>query len=91
VAVIVGMFDRRIRTRHELERFMNSPVLVEIPSMITPRDIRRARRKKLGFVTIGIFCGCIYCCGLYYLYTKQAMVVRLLDPVIEKIAERAAN
>jgi polysaccharide biosynthesis transport protein len=91
VAMVISVFDQRICTHQELERAMEVPVLVEIPSMITPSDIRIARRKMLMQTVVGIFCACVYCGGLYYLYWKQSAVVRLLDPLFEKIVERSAN
>jgi polysaccharide chain length determinant protein (PEP-CTERM system associated) len=91
VAIIASIFNQRIWTQYELERALEAPVLVEIPSMITPSYIRNARRKMVMHAAVGIFCACVYCGGLYYLYLKQSAVVRLLGPLFEKIVERSAN
>jgi polysaccharide biosynthesis transport protein len=91
LAIVVHMFSPRIWTHHELERALEAPVLAEIPAMVTPSDIRRARVKVLMQAVAGIFCAGVYCGGLYFLYLKQSGVLRLLDPLIEKIVEKAAN
>jgi polysaccharide biosynthesis transport protein len=91
VAIGVNTLNQKIWTHHELERALEAPVLVEIPSMDTPTDVRGALRRKLAHAALFIlFAGC-YLGGIYYLYLRQSSVLHLLDPVIEKIEERAAQ
>jgi uncharacterized protein involved in exopolysaccharide biosynthesis len=91
LAIVVNMLNQRIWTHHELERALEAPVLVEIPAMIIPSDIRRARIKMALQAVLGVVCAGIYTGGLYYLYLKQAGVVRILDPLIEKIVAKSAG
>jgi polysaccharide chain length determinant protein (PEP-CTERM system associated) len=91
LAIVVDLLNQRILTHHELERALEAPVLVEIPSMITPSDIRRARVKAQMQAVVGVFCAVVYCGGLYFVYLKQAGVLRLLDPLIEKIVAKSAG
>jgi polysaccharide biosynthesis transport protein len=91
VAWIVDALNPRIWTQRELERFMNSSVLVEIPSMVTAADLRRKRRIRLAQALLSALLVLGYFGGLYYLYENQDMVVRLLNPVAEKLAERSTS
>lgn len=91
LAVLVDLLNPRVLTHQELERALEAPVLVEIPSMVTSTDIRKARRKIWLYAFVGTVGTAVYTCGIYYLYLKQGTVLGYLDPVIEKIMERAAN
>lgn len=84
----LGLLDRRVWTQPELERFMGVPVLVEIPRMASAADLRRERRMRLLHGAVLALCTCASLGGLYYMYIRQARVLRLLDPVIEKLMER---
>jgi polysaccharide biosynthesis transport protein len=90
-ALGVNSLNQQVWTQHELERALHAPVLVEIPSITSPADVRRTIRRRLVHAFTLIFFAGIYLGGIYYLYLKQATILRLLDPVIEKIAERAAG
>jgi succinoglycan biosynthesis transport protein ExoP len=90
-ALAVNMLNQRVWTHHELERALEAPVLAEIPSIVSPADIRNAMRRKLAHAVLIVAFAGIYLGGIYYLYLRQSAVLRLLDPVIEKIAERAAG
>ena len=91
VAWVVDGLRPRIWTQRELERFLETKALVEIPALITPTDLIRQRRRRLMQAVLVIVLAGVYAGGLYYLYLKQAALLRLLDPVIEKISERIAS
>jgi polysaccharide chain length determinant protein (PEP-CTERM system associated) len=91
LAVLANFFNQRIWTHQELERALDAPVLVEIPSMITPADVRAAQKMRVMQALIGAGCFAVYLGGLYFMYLKQAPVLRLLDPLVEKIVERSAG
>ena len=88
VAWIVDGLNPRVWTQRQLERLLEAPVLVEIPSMTSVSDIIRARRRKSAYALLFILSGGIYMGGLYYLYLKQSALRRLLDPIIETLTER---
>jgi polysaccharide biosynthesis transport protein len=90
-AVVTGSLNQRIWTHQEIERALDAPVLVEIPSIVSPADIRSAMRRKLMHAFLFIVFAGVYFGGYYLLYQKRATVLRILDPLIEQIAERAAG
>jgi polysaccharide biosynthesis transport protein len=90
-AVVTGGLNQRIWTHQEVERALEAPVLVEIPTIVSPADIRSALRRRLMHAFLFVVFAGVYLGGLYCLYQKQATVLRLLDPLIEQIAERAAG
>lgn len=90
-AVVVNTLNQRVWTYHELERALEAPVLVEIPAMNTPTDVRLAIRRRLAHALLFVICAGAYFGGIYYLYHRQSAVLRVLDPLIEKIEERAAT
>jgi len=73
------------------EKVLEVPVLVEIPAIVTPADIKKVMRRRLIHAFLLVALSGVYLSGIFYLYHKQSIVLRLLDPVIEKIAERAAG
>lgn len=91
VAVVVNTLNQRVWTQQEIERAVEAPVLVEIPSMNTPADARRTLRANLAHLVLFLICTGVYFGGLYYMYRRQSPALRLLDSIIEKIEERAAN
>ena len=91
VAVVVNMLNQRVWTHHEIERALEAPVLVEIPSIVTPADLRGARIRKAAVALAFVLAAGLYLGGLYYLYVKQSPVLRLLNPIIEKIEARASS
>ncbi len=88
VAWIVDGLNPRVWTQRQLERLLETPVLVEIPSLASVSDIIRARRRKFVHALLFILSAGIYMGGLYYLYLKQSALLRLLDPIIERLTER---
>jgi polysaccharide biosynthesis transport protein len=90
-AVVIDLLNQNIWTHSELERALNAPMLVEIPSITSPSDIRNVFRRRLVHAFLLMTCAGMYLGGIYYLCLKQSAVVRLLDPIIEIIAERAAG
>ena len=91
VAWIVDGLNPRVWTQRQLERLLEMPILVEIPSMASVSDIIRARRRKFVHALLFILSGGIYMGGLFYLYLKQSALLRLLDPIIEKLTDRIAG
>ena len=90
-ALVVSTLSQKVWTYHELERALEVPVLVEIPSMDTPTDTRLEFRRRLAHALLFLLCAGAYLGGIYYLYHRQSAVLHLLDPLIETIEERAAK
>ncbi len=90
-AVAVNTLNQKVYTYHELERALEAPVLVEIPAMDTTSDARRDLRRRLAHGMLFLIFAGAYLGGLYYLYRLQSPVLRVLDPIIEKIEERTAK
>jgi polysaccharide biosynthesis transport protein len=88
VAWVVDGLNPRIWTQRQLERLLEAPVLVEIPTMTSVSDIIRARKKRVVNALVLVVCAGIYLGGLYYLYLKQSALLRILDPLIERLTER---
>ncbi len=86
LAVVIDWMNRKVWTHGELERLLEAPVLVEIPSMVTASDVRHARRRMLAHVALFLVFAGVYLGGLYFLYLKQSAVLRVLDPLIERIS-----
>ncbi|MBN1569597.1 MAG: hypothetical protein JXA73_17260 [Acidobacteria bacterium] len=90
-AIVVDFLNQRPWTYRELERALDVPVLVEIPTIATLADEKHTLYRRLAHAAMLIVFTGIYIGGLYYLYSKHSAVLRILDPVIEKIAERASG
>jgi hypothetical protein len=90
-AFVVELFNQRVWTHQELERALEAPVLVEIPAITAPGDERKTVFRRIVHAAMLVVFTGIYLGSLYYLYVKQSALLRLLDPLIEKIAERAAG
>ena len=60
-------------------------VLAEIPTIITNSDLEIARKKRLIHAISFLAIGAVYTVGLYFIYLKQAAVLRSLDPIIQKL------
>jgi succinoglycan biosynthesis transport protein ExoP len=88
VAWIVDGLNPRVWTQRQLERLLEMPVLVEIPSLASVSDIIRMRRRKFVHALLLILSGGVYMGGLFYLYLKQSALLRFLDPIIEQLTER---
>lgn len=89
-ALAVNALSPRIWTHQEVERALETAVLAEIPSIVTPADLRKARIRRLSAVAAFVAAAGLYVGGLYYLYISQSPVLRLLNPIIEKIEARSA-
>ncbi len=90
LAFAIGWFDTRIWTQSEMERYLGTAVLVEIPKISRPDDRKRAFRWRFVFASLVLLGFGLYSLCLYYIYLNQPTVVKVLDPIIEKILSRYA-
>jgi polysaccharide biosynthesis transport protein len=88
VAFVAGFLDQRIWRQQEVESFLEAPVLVEIPRIMTASDIRKARNTKLIHAAVAVLCMGVYLGGLSYIYFRHSTALRVLDPVIEQLMNR---
>ncbi len=91
VAVAVNSLNQKVWTYHDLDRALKVPVLVEIPAMDTTSNARRDLQRKLAHAMLFLIIAGVYLGGIYYLYRMQSPVLRVLDPIIERIEERATK
>ncbi|PID39334.1 MAG: chain-length determining protein [Proteobacteria bacterium] len=56
VTVLAEMTDQSIHTAKDLERCADFPLLVAIPSIVTPYDRRKQRRKRLIWLAVCLLC-----------------------------------
>lgn len=85
LGVLLDLFSLNVYTGSELERFLKAPVLVEIPQITSPVDILRARRRNAAYALIFMAAACAYTWGLHLLYLRQGFLLKILDPLIERI------
>jgi capsular polysaccharide biosynthesis protein len=85
VAFAVDIASPVVFTQSELERVLQVKVLVEIPRITTPSDIRKGRIMAAVYGLCFLVLTGAYGVALFYLYTKQGRLVQLLDPVIQRL------
>jgi len=84
-AISVEAVQKRVWTKRDLERHSITPVLAEIPALVSRSDESGTRRNKLVLAVI-VLAG-IYMGGLYYLYRNPAPLQSVLTPIFDRIAE----
>ncbi len=88
-AWLVDMLNRKVWTQPEVERMLEAPVLVEIPSIVLKSDLVAARIRKTASAVVLFAGAAVYTGGLYFLYHRQTALLKVLDPLIERfIIER---
>jgi len=90
-AFVTGFLDQKVWTQAEVERFIEAPVLVEIPRIMTDSDLKKTRRKSLIHASVAVLSVAGYMGGLFYLYIRHSSALRVLDPVMEKLMERMVS
>ncbi len=92
LAGIVADFSKaRIFTSVEVERFLNAPVLVEIPRITPAWQSPRLRRMRLKYIAIVLIGAGVYSFGLYQLYGHRSFLLRVLDPLIQNVGASNAQ
>ena len=85
VAFVIDLSNPTIVTHAELERVMETKVLIEVPRIVTPEDIRKNRYRNAIYATSFVVLTGLYAGFLYFLYLKQQKLVQILSPLIERI------
>jgi hypothetical protein len=89
-AIGAGIMSPRIWTQSELEHALETQVLVEIPKVRVPSDIRETWRRRVVHVGFFLVFAGVYSGGLYLLYrTQQPLISTLLTPLAERVSKTA--
>lgn len=85
VAFAVDIASPVVFTQSELERVLQAKILVEIPRISTPSDIRKSRILAIVYGLYFLVLTSAYGGVLYFLYTKKDKLAQILDPVIQRL------
>jgi len=85
VALVADLLAQKVWKQSDLESMLGLTVLAEIPTIITNSDLEIARKKRLIHGISFLAIGAAYTVGLYFIYLKQAAVLRGLNPIIQKL------
>ena len=66
LAALLEFSDQSVYTPQDLARVSSLPLLVSIPTILTPHDRRRRRGKRLIWILVGIL---LLACGIYLFHT----------------------
>jgi polysaccharide biosynthesis transport protein len=83
-----GFLDPKVYTQAEVERFLEAPVLVEIPRIATESDLKNLRKTNFVHAGIAVLSMAVYMGGLYYVYLRHSSALRVFEPVMEKLMDR---
>jgi len=84
-AVGIDLLSGKIWTPMDLESMLSVPVLAEIPEIITSEDETNLKKRRATRRSVALACMLAYSLGLYLIYTKQAFILRQLDPIIQRL------
>jgi polysaccharide chain length determinant protein (PEP-CTERM system associated) len=85
VAFVLDKANPMILTQSELERSLEAKVLIEIPRISSPDDLNLQRKKSMKFAAVFAALAVLYSGFLYLMYLKQSILIKLLDPIFDKI------
>jgi len=81
----VDVARQRVWTQTEIEAFWGTPVLIEIPEILTDSDVAVQRKRKLVLTASSVGATAAYCACLYLMYLKHASILQRPDPVLQKL------
>ena len=84
IAIAVDLANQKMWTLSDVENLVGAPVLVEIPEIITPADLKTGHRKRKTHIALLAVASAVYGVCLYFVYTHQSGVLSRLDPVITR-------
>ena len=85
LAIAVDFLTQKIWSQSEIEKHFGLPVLAEIPEIVDEDDIAKLSKKRLAYAAVFLAATFLYAWGLYSVYLKRSIVIRSLDPIIERI------
>jgi succinoglycan biosynthesis transport protein ExoP len=84
-AVAVDVARQRVWTQTEIEAFWGTPVLIDIPEIVTDSDVAVQRKRKIVVTASSVGAAAAYSVCLYIMYIKHASILQHLDPVLQKL------
>jgi polysaccharide chain length determinant protein (PEP-CTERM system associated) len=84
-AVAVDVACQKVWTQTEIEAFWGTPVLVDIPEIVTDADVAVQRKRKLVFTVSSMVAAAAYSACLFVVYIKHVSILQHLDPVLQKV------
>jgi polysaccharide chain length determinant protein (PEP-CTERM system associated) len=85
LAVLVDVAGQKIWTPTQVETIWGLPVLVDIPEIVTDTDVTAIRKSWFAYTAYSLAGAAVWSVCLYGVYVKQGFVLRLLDPVLQKV------
>ena len=85
VGVVVDIANQKMWTLSDVEVLLGAPVLVEIPEIITPADLKERYRKRNTHIALLAALSAVYGVCLYLIYTHQSGVLNRIDPLIMRL------
>lgn len=85
LAVLVDVAGQKVWTPTQVETIWGLPVLVDIPEIVTDTDVTALRRSRYAYTAYSLAAAAAWSVCLYGVYVKQGFVLRLLDPVLQKV------
>jgi polysaccharide chain length determinant protein (PEP-CTERM system associated) len=84
-AVALDVARQRVWTQTEIEAFWGTPVLIEIPEILTDSSVAVQRKRKFIFTLSSVGATAAYGVCLYLMYMKHISILQRLDPVLQKL------
>jgi polysaccharide chain length determinant protein (PEP-CTERM system associated) len=88
IAAAVDVALQRVWTQSEIEAFWGTPVLIEIPEILTDSDLAQQRKRKFTFAASSVGAATAYAACLYFVYINHTLILQRLDPVLQKLVYR---
>jgi polysaccharide chain length determinant protein (PEP-CTERM system associated) len=85
IAIIVDIANQKMWTLSDVEVFLGTTVLVEIPEIVIASDLEARLRKRWFHIASFAFLAMAYGVSLYFAFIHQSFVLRHLDPVIKRL------
>lgn len=84
-AVAVDVGCQKVWTQTEIEAFWGTPVLIDVPEILTDSDVALQRRTKFVQAAASVGAAAAYSFCLYLMYIKHASILQHLDPLLQKV------
>src|SRR5258708_3833995 len=75
-AVALDVAHQRVWTQTEIEAFWGTPVLIEIPEILTDSDVAVQRKRKFVFTLSSVGATAVYGVCLYLMYLKHVSILQ---------------
>jgi len=83
--VAVDVARQKVWTQTEIEAFWGTPVLIDVPEILTDSDVAQLRKRKFILTAASVGAAAVYSLCLYVMYVKHVSILQHLDPVLQKV------